>query len=130
MQKLFWANDLCDVELICGQNTLHAHRAVLAAQSEVLRGLVRETSVLRLSEISHVGAVQIMLEFLYDIGDGASYTPPSMDANMDVLRLATRFRLTELKRRAAVYMARRITSHNAVECLLSCEVFDLQDLRA
>merc|ERR1719335_353771 len=57
------------------------------------------------------------------------YSPALHDINTDVLRLAEHFRLPDLKRRAAVFMARGITTQNAMERLTTCDAFDLKDIR-
>lgn len=128
LRSLFWSGELCDVALHCAGATLRAHRAVLAGQSEVFLGLLREAAEVQLAEISPE-AVRLMLDYLYEVGDESGYAPALPGVNRDVLRLAERFRLPELKRRAAACAAQGVTTENAVERLRLCEDFQLHDLR-
>eukprot|EP00418_Pyrodinium_bahamense_P084850 CAMPEP_0179060842 /NCGR_PEP_ID=MMETSP0796-20121207/26073_1 /TAXON_ID=73915 /ORGANISM="Pyrodinium bahamense, Strain pbaha01" /LENGTH=512 /DNA_ID=CAMNT_0020757635 /DNA_START=1 /DNA_END=1539 /DNA_ORIENTATION=+ len=129
LRKLFWAGDLCDMTLVCGDTTFRAHKAVLGSQSEVFRGLLQETSEVRLADISHPEAVRLMLDFIYEVNDLSSYAPALHEINIDVLRLADKYQLPELKRRAAIFMAQGITTQNVVESLKLCEDLRLCGLR-
>merc|ERR1712060_84554 len=40
-----------------------------------------------------------------------------------------RFELPQLKRRAVAFLAQGVNTDNAVECVLTCDAFDLRDLR-
>mmetsp|Transcript_131364 Transcript_131364/g.319207 ORF Transcript_131364/g.319207 Transcript_131364/m.319207 type:complete len:588 (-) Transcript_131364:37-1800(-) len=129
LRELFWSGDLCDAALVCGTSTLRAHKAVLAGQSGVFRGLLKDKAEVQLPEISHPEAVRLMLDYLYEVGDESTYSPALHGINCDVLRLAEKFQLPELKQRAAVFMANGVTTENAVERLRLCEDFKLHDLR-
>jgi len=82
-----------------------------------------------LTEVTHPEAVQLMVDFLYEVTDEAAYAPTSGDVNADVLRLAERFLLQGLKRRAAVFLAKGVNTHNAVDALKQCKEFGLHDLK-
>merc|ERR1719191_1050053 len=106
------AREFCDGSLVCGEAAFRVHKAVLGGQSEVFRELLRGTNEVRLTEITHPEAVQLMVDFLYEVTDEAAYAPTSSDVNVDVLRLAEQFHLQGLKRRAAVFLARGVNTHN------------------
>lgn len=129
VQALFLAREYFDVRLICGEASFGAHTVVLAGQSSVFRDMLKEKSELLLQGISQPEAVQLMLEFLYEIGDESGYAPSLHEVNKDVLSLSEQFALPKLKRRAAVFMARDITTKNAMERLNTCDTFNLPDIR-
>jgi len=129
VQALFFAKDFCDATLICGEATFTAHKVVLAGQSDVLRELLKGKDEVRLAETSMPEAVQLMLDFLYEVGDETGYAPSTHQVNKDVLFLAERFHLLELKRRAAAVLARDITTQNAMERITICETLGLADIR-
>merc|ERR1719197_1400127 len=74
-----------------------------------------------------------MLDFFYEIGYGsensAAYSPASQAINIDVLRLAQKYSIPELRARATMFMTKDLTTHNAVDRLATCDEFGLTELR-
>jgi len=141
LQALYQKGIMADVQLVCAERTFLAHRVVLASQSEVFKeGLTVATGTtapparqeVRLADIDNPEAVQFMLDFIYEIGDAASwkdYNPKTQDINKDVLKLAQNFRLPGLTERATFWLSKDLTTGNVVERLTICEDFGLQELR-
>lgn len=131
LQSVYAAREFCDVHLICRKAVFPAHRIVLVGQSSVLRSRLEQTTELQLDDVvSQPEAVQLLLDFLYEIvGDFNVYMPRSFEINADVLRLAHHLELPVLKRWATVFMSRRVTTRNFVECLALCEACGLPDVR-
>jgi len=131
LQSVYAARELCDMHLICRKAVFPAHRIVLVGQSSVLRARLQQTTELQLDDVvSQPDAVQVLLDFLYEVvGDFSVYMPRSFEVNADVLRLAHDLELPVLKRWATVFMSRRVTTRNFVECLALCEACGLPDVR-
>lgn len=140
LRELYRKGEFVDVALLCAGQTFLAHRAVLAAQSEVFKqGLNADSSQLaagarqevRLADIANPEAVKFMLDYMYQM-DGSiweDYNPRTQEVNKDVLRLAQNFRLPGLTERATHWLAKDLTTGNVVERLTICEDFALQELR-
>lgn len=137
LQDLYRRGEFCDVNLICAEQQYHAHRIVLAAQSDLFRqGLSQPVPAtgmrheIRLQDISNPEAVKFMLNFLYQLDDSemAQYNPRTQEINRDVLRLAKQFQLPGLTHRAMRWMAKDLTTGNVVERLHIAEEFELVEL--
>lgn len=130
VRSLLFAKEFCDVSLLCEETCFRAHKVVLAAKSEVLRGALGETSEVRIARINNPEAVKWMLDFIYEVpyNSETEYNPGSHEINLDVLRLAEMFKLPGLTQRAAMWMTRDLDTHNTVERLAACNEFGLQDL--
>jgi len=133
LREFYRRGDLTDVALVCGDRTFLAHRAVLAAQSEVfLMGLANAPAAkdgrqeIRLADISNPEAVKSMLDHLY--GMDGSYNPRCQEINTEVLRLAANFRLPGLTEKATHWLAKGLSTGNVVEVLTVCEEFGLASL--
>lgn len=138
IRQLYNQREFCDVTLVCAEQEFRAHKCVLAAKSEVFRALLKDTDEVRFQEVSNPEAVKWMLDFFYEIGYGSlmgtetgttSYMPASQAINVDVLRLAQKYSIPELRARAALFMTRDLTTHNAVDRLATCDEFGLTELR-
>eukprot|EP00930_Biecheleria_cincta_P001311 TRINITY_DN102443_c0_g1_i1.p1 TRINITY_DN102443_c0_g1~~TRINITY_DN102443_c0_g1_i1.p1 ORF type:complete len:740 (+),score=132.98 TRINITY_DN102443_c0_g1_i1:139-2358(+) len=129
IQKLYKENAHCDITLLCKGGTLRAHKVVLASRSKVLSDLCKNSPEIDLTDLSCPEAAQHFLDFIYDLAFEGSYAPSCWAANLDVLRLAHRFELPELKQRAAIFISRHVTTANTVECLHVCQSFGLSKLR-
>jgi len=145
LRLLLEKGELCDVILVAGGQSFYAHRSVLASVSrsfhELLMrlgstgglpgGLDAKPLLLRLDEVSHPVAVQAMLDCIYGpfAGPPREYGPQTEEANRDVLRLAQRFQLAQLKDQAARWLAVGLTTANVLERLSICEEFGLTDVR-
>lgn len=155
LRGLWQRNELCDVKLVAGGQTFLAHRPVLAAVSpsfhECLLRLSsaqessrtpassseeKTTLMLKLSDISHPEAVQAMLECIYGVpsaaneGSAATYNPSSDEVNRDVLRLAHRFQIAELRARASGWLTSNLSTANVLQRLVACEECDLPEVRS
>jgi hypothetical protein len=139
LRELYRRGEFLDVTLVCAEQTYHAHRAVLAAKSEVFKqGLaasIADTSgtrqEVRFADISNPEAVKLMLDHIYmmELVTSQEYNPRTQEINKDVLRLAQNFRMPCLAERAAHWLAKDLTSGNAVERLMICEEFSLDVLK-
>jgi hypothetical protein len=141
LRSLQEKDELCDVVLIVGEQSFQAHRAVLAAVSssfhECLKnigsgegpnGLSEPKSLhLKLEDISHPEAVKAMLDCIYH--PRTAYAPSGEDANRDVLRLAQRFKITQLEEAASNWLTSGVSTVNVLDRLLACEEFKLEEVR-
>merc|ERR1719473_214522 len=119
MRSLLFSKEFCDVELICDETCFSAHKAALAAKSEVLKNMLKDTSALRVAQINNPDALMWMLDFIYETPykNESEFNPQTHEINLDVLRLAEMFKLPGLTARAAAWMTRDLDTHNAVERL-------------
>lgn len=136
LRQLYQQGEFTDVTLVCANQTFHAHRVVLAAESDVFRtGLAQSAGVqkqeIRMSDIANPEAVKFMLDHFYqtDASVWGDYNPRTQEINKDVLRLAQQFRLPGLVDRATHWLAKGITTGNVVERLQICDDFGLHLLR-
>jgi hypothetical protein len=136
LRALFKNQELCDVELVCAEVVIPAHKAVLAAQSPVFKqGLQAEEhgagrQQIRLADVANPEAVRLMLNHVYEMSDDdwQHYNPGTQEINKDVLRLAKNFQLPGLADRAMHWRSKDLTTGNVVERLTICEEFGLQTL--
>merc|ERR1719369_795794 len=98
---------------------------------EGLRGEEAGLQEVRIADIANPEAVGFMLNFLYQTSSEVweDYNPRTQEINKDVLRLAQNFQLPGLTERAMHWLARDITTGNAVERLTICEDFGLTILK-
>lgn len=141
LRELYRRGEFCDVHLVCAERRFAAHRAVLAAQSEVFKEGLATTRApgvgpdakqeIRLAEINNPEAVKFMLDYMYhmDADVWEDYQPRTQAINRDVLRLAENFRLPGLRERAVHWLAKDLTTGNVVERLTICEEYNLESLR-
>jgi len=140
--ELFRQQECCDVELICAEVTLLAHKLVLACSSPIFRqGLADATASgdgsarqqVRLADVCNPEAVTFMLSYMYQIGDidaWHDYNPKTQEINKDVLRLAKNFELPGLTQKAMHWMSKDLSTANVVERLTICEEFCLEELKS
>mmetsp|Transcript_141728 Transcript_141728/g.440634 ORF Transcript_141728/g.440634 Transcript_141728/m.440634 type:complete len:227 (+) Transcript_141728:72-752(+) len=137
LRELYRRGEFTDVALICAEQTITAHRVVLAAKSDVFRqGLAgpkdegAAKQEVRLADVSNPEAVRFMLDHLYEAeGAPEEYDPKTQEVNKDVLRLAQHFHLPGLGERATQWLAKGLTTGNVVERLKLCEDFSLNLLK-
>jgi len=137
LQELLRKGIFSDVTLLCAGQSFPAHRAVLAAQSNVFRetlaNLSQETEArqeLRLADIDNPEAVKILLDYIYEYEDVCdSMNPHTRGILIDVLKLAQNYQLTALTQYATQCLSQSVTTGNVVELLAICEQFALQDLQ-
>lgn len=140
LRTLYQKGEFCDLDLTCGEQRFPCHKTVLTAMSVVFAEGLRkaeggsggERPEVRLTEVSNPEAVRFMLDFMYEMDSEVwrDYNPATQEINKDVLRLAERFQLPALTLRATHWLAKDITTGNAVERLAICSEFGLKDLRS
>jgi len=138
LRELYRRGEFLDVTFVCAEQAYLAHRAVLAAKSEVFKqGLAASMDApgtrqeVRLADISNPEALKLMLDHIYmmEMVTSQEYNPKTQEVNKDVLRLAQNFRLPCLTERATHWLAKNLTTGNAVERLMICEEFSLDLLK-
>jgi len=131
LRELWKKQEFCDVELLCAEQTILAHKAVLASQSEVFKQGLQEAaagrSQVRLADVDNPEAVRLMLNFMYQTSE--EYSPKTVTINKDVLRLAKNFCLPGLTAIATHWLASDVNTGNVVERLTICEEYELGNLR-
>jgi len=139
LQELYRTGEFTDVTLRCAEQTYLAHRAVLAAQSNVFKeGFLSQPEggpgmrhEIRLTDaIGNPEAVQIMLDYLYGLDEKqwASFNPRTQAVNRDVLQLAAKFQLPGLTQQAMHWLSQDLTTGNVLERLAICDEFGLAEL--
>eukprot|EP00429_Kryptoperidinium_foliaceum_P064905 CAMPEP_0176066116 /NCGR_PEP_ID=MMETSP0120_2-20121206/32992_1 /TAXON_ID=160619 /ORGANISM="Kryptoperidinium foliaceum, Strain CCMP 1326" /LENGTH=230 /DNA_ID=CAMNT_0017399717 /DNA_START=47 /DNA_END=735 /DNA_ORIENTATION=- len=137
LRELWLAKEFCDVDLIAGGQTFHAHSAALAAASASFHNCLACLSMqlcgsselmIEFEDIRHPEAVQAMLDCIYG-SDGVGYAPSSEAANRDVLILAARFQIEPLRQRAAAWLLTGLSTTNILQRLRVCEEFKLAEVR-
>lgn len=140
LRGLYQRGEFTDVAVTCAGQTFPAHKAVLAAQSEVMLEEIKRggdvtlghsgRQEIRLAGVSNPEAVSFMLDCLYEIETQAwkDYNPRTQEINKDVLRLAQQFRLPALAEKATYWLSKDLTTGNVVERLQICEEFGLEQL--
>lgn len=144
LRDFYRRGDFTDVVLLCADQAFRAHRAVLAAKSQVFRaGFLpgqgagstgregageKALEEVRIAEVANPEAVKIMLDYLYEVDDPDPAGSGNPEINKDVLRLAQNFQMPGLAERAARWLTRDLTTGNVVERLAICEEFGLSDL--
>lgn len=138
LREFYRRGDFVDVSLVCAHQEYSAHRAVLAAKSEVFKqGLAASMDTpgmrqeVRVADISNPEAVKLMLDHIYmmELATSEEYNPKTQEINKDVLRLAQNFRLPGLAEHATHWLAKDISTSNVVERLMTCEEFCLDVLK-
>lgn len=137
MQDLYRKGEFADVVLLCAEQQLPAHRAVLASQSRFFKEAFLTQPMptggtrceIRI-EVANPEAVKIMLDYLYmiDEKDWAIFNPRTQAVNREVLQLARQFELPGLTQKAMRWLCEDLTTGNVVERLSMCEEFDLAEL--
>eukprot|EP00928_Gymnodinium_smaydae_P080577 TRINITY_DN64245_c0_g1_i1.p1 TRINITY_DN64245_c0_g1~~TRINITY_DN64245_c0_g1_i1.p1 ORF type:complete len:262 (+),score=71.69 TRINITY_DN64245_c0_g1_i1:68-787(+) len=137
LRELYRKGEFADVTLICAGQTFPAHRAVLAARSEVFRRNFAATvpiaqsgpEEVRLADVRNPEAVKYMLDHVYQMEiPPKDPSPHALEITRDVLRLGRDFELPTLTHRAMQWLARDLTTGNVVERLTICDEFALQTL--
>lgn len=135
LQELYRLGQFSDVSFVCVDKTFYAHRAVLAATSQVFKaGLAEFRSAsqqeVRLPEICNPEAVKIMLDYIYglNLDRWEDYNPKTQEINKDVLRLAQNFVLPGLTEKATHWLTKDLSTGNILEVLAICEEFNLSEL--
>eukprot|EP00413_Alexandrium_margalefii_P041733 CAMPEP_0204600788 /NCGR_PEP_ID=MMETSP0661-20131031/55646_1 /ASSEMBLY_ACC=CAM_ASM_000606 /TAXON_ID=109239 /ORGANISM="Alexandrium margalefi, Strain AMGDE01CS-322" /LENGTH=226 /DNA_ID=CAMNT_0051611623 /DNA_START=65 /DNA_END=745 /DNA_ORIENTATION=+ len=137
LRELYRKGELTDVTLVCADRTFTAHRAVLAAQSQVFKeGLASCKDMagkqeVRLADVANPEAVKFALDFVYQMDSAIweDYNPRTQEVTKDILRLAQNFRLRGLTERATLWLAKDLTTGNVVERLQICEDFGISELK-
>lgn len=143
MRQLYKERLCCDIVIHCAEKYYPAHKSVLAARSPVFREMFAEKVVeagadavqnpkeIRISNVENPEAVQMMLDFIYEVEvtDWKDYNPGTQAINKDVLRLAGCYALPSLTQRATHWLAKDITTGDVVERLAVCREFKLEVLR-
>jgi hypothetical protein len=85
----------------------------------------------RVRGVTHPETVQILLDYVYQVGTSGSweYSPSDIEVNKEILHLSRQFELKQLHEYAARWLARGVTASNLVERLVICEDFKLGKLR-
>jgi hypothetical protein len=81
-----------------------------------------------LLEVDSKEAVDIVLAHAYGVDGDAEYKPECSKTNKDVLRMADKFKLDQLKVRAVQWMSQMMTEDRIIEWLELCDKFGLMDL--
>jgi len=148
LRQLLERGELCDVVIVVNGRSFPAHRVALAAASPSLHqclsslesegssaadqaafGVRASCTVLRLDGISHMEAVQAMVDRVYGTSRASEYCPATDGVNRDVLWLAERFQLAELREEAARWLVRGLSTENILGRIAVCEEFQLSDVR-
>lgn len=139
-RDLYMRGEFLDVALVCGGQSFQAHKAMLAAHSDVFRkglatcppaahGARQEVSF---ADIGNPDAVKVMLDYVYQ-ADIATWEERNLrllpELATDVIRLGSHFNLPGLVGLAARWLTAGITTHNVLERLARCEELGLEDMR-
>jgi len=132
LREMYQKGLCCDVSLVGANQCFKAHKAVLAARSTAWKKIFSSGEKLEelvLEDISNADAVRFMLEFVYELNDTSKEEiPASIQITKDVLSLARRYELPGLTARATGWLAKDVTTHDAVERLIMCREFGLEAL--
>eukprot|EP00930_Biecheleria_cincta_P003172 TRINITY_DN104104_c0_g1_i1.p1 TRINITY_DN104104_c0_g1~~TRINITY_DN104104_c0_g1_i1.p1 ORF type:complete len:260 (+),score=74.74 TRINITY_DN104104_c0_g1_i1:59-781(+) len=132
LREMYQKGLCCDIGLVGANQCFKAHKAVLAARSNAWKNIFSsgdKVEELVLEDISNAEAVRFMLEFVYELGDNCKEEiPATIQIIKDVLTLARRYELPGLTARATGWLARDVTTHDAVERLIMCREFGLENL--
>jgi len=139
-RELYLRGEFLDVALVCGGESFKAHRAMLAAQSDIFRTGLASSPVLHgshqeicFTDITNPEAVKVMLDYLYqvDIATWEQRNPRLLpEVAADVIRLGTHFQLPGLIGLASRWLTAGVTTQNVLERLAKCEEFGLESTRA
>jgi len=143
MRELYKQRLCCDVVIRCAEQSYPAHKSVLAARSSKFREIFAERVTeagsepvpspkeIRISDVENPEAVQMMLDFMYEVEvtDWKDYNPGTQAINKDVLRLAECYALPALTQRATHWLSKDITTGDVVDRLAVCREFQLEVLR-
>lgn len=121
-------SQLCDVNITSGFGKIPAHRAVLAAHSEVLARQLQDTAELDLHQASHE-AVDLVVKFCYGEVREDAFVPTSSKVNEEILKISSDFGLPALSDLCAARLAAEATTANVVASVRLCEDYGLPRLR-
>lgn len=116
--RLFTEDDTKDVKFNIDDKEIHAHKFILVVRSPVFKALFatdmkeKQLGVIEIEDVSFE-AFSAFLEFLY----GEKYD--SSDYAAELLYLADKYEVPDLKTRAANDLIDHITKENAVETMLT-----------
>jgi len=128
---LWRENKLCDVNLVVGQRTFHAHRLVLAAASTFFHALVASPFTeggeenIALPEISDL-TFERVLEFIY----ARECTIDNESLLQPVLEAACRLQMDDLQAAAEIAVIQRITPASCLDAWDLADHFSLTALLA
>lgn len=139
-RELYLRGEFVDVALVCGGQSFQAHKAFLAAQSDIFRkGLASMPPAIHgarheisFADIGAPEAVKLMLDYIYqvDVGTWEERNPRILpEIAADVIRLGTHFQLPGLAGVASRWMMVGVTTHNVLERLARCEELGLDETR-
>lgn len=140
LKELYLRGEFLDVALVCGGQSFHAHKTMLAAHSDTFRKGLASTppaihgarQEVNFTDIGNPEAVKVMLDYLYqvDIGTWEERNPHLLpELATDVIRLGSHFQLPGLVALAARWLTAGVSTHNVLERLAKCEELGLEDMR-
>jgi hypothetical protein len=154
LRCLLEAKEMCDVVLVVGEaQSLCAHRVMLAAASpsfksallgsgcppacHVESNAVTGITTIRLDDVTHLEAVQAMLDCIYNAAAVAfggqsppcQYSVSTDEVNRDVIWLAQRFQIAPLLEQASHWLLTNLNTGNLLGRLCMCEEFGLGEVR-
>ena len=122
-------NQLCDMNVITNSGKIAVHRAVLAAQSEMLTQKLQEGGDLDLHEASHE-AVELVVKFCYGEVKEDGFAPSTSEVNEEILKISSNLALPSLSQLCAGRLAMDATTTNVVASVRLSEEYSLLSLRA
>ena len=119
------AMNQCDVTMLVGDVTLHAHRAVLSACSSYFDSMFSERwSKSDTYDLSHIFSSSQTLQSIIDYMYTGQITI-TKDTLVEILNSASLFLLTDLKDLCAKYIVANLAVKNCLPLWLLCEQYDV-----
>ena len=128
--RLFESGESSDVTFIVGEERVHAHRAILVAQSPVLSSLCADADAdIEISEVSPAVFKEV-LRFTYCDELSSPDVLSTVDGTRAVLKAADRFGVTRLKQLAEIELAtRHLSVESAADLLLLADAHSCPQLK-
>ena len=128
--RLFESGESSDVTFIVGEERVHAHRAILVAQSPVLSSLCADADAdIEISEVSPAVFKEV-LRFTYCDEVSSPDVLSTLNGARDVLKAADRFGVTRLKQLAEIELAtRHLSVESAADLLLLADAHSCPQLK-
>ena len=131
MERLYAEKELVDVNILCDGETFECHKLVLSFQSEVLKTIIRNkslveknTGIMKIEE-NDIGS-DTMEQFLYYL-----YHENVLDyemINTDLLLAADKYIVKSLLDKCARYFELNLSLQNALDVLVTAEITNQKDL--
>ena len=120
-----------DVTLVCGEREFHAHRVVLATQSQFFKARfeehwTREDNKIVMSDITP-DTLEAILTFMYT-GEIEATHNDELEKVLDVLKAAAEYQVTKLQALCERDVFRYLTNNNVIEILIAAEQHKLHQL--